>query len=198
VNSRPRNWRPLKRAARLSRSRSSPTVSNEDPDESSLTLGGLPNGHQRQTGSYSNTLHFESVGPDEDVLDESQLAGSSRLDGARPGVCSPSMPTNVSNSSISLGQDNGLESEQYCFSRDDNNIPDAAPSRHTTTSRSVNASFSVNQGLTKGSSDIQESCLMRYFMEELSPWVRHVVSPMCSLKLTLHSLIIVMSGVTFS
>jgi hypothetical protein len=50
-----------------------------------------------------------SVEPGEDVHSESQHAGSSRLDGARPGVCSPSIPTNVSNSSISPGQGNVLE-----------------------------------------------------------------------------------------
>lgn len=197
MNSRPRNWRPLKRAARLSRSRSSPTVSNEDP-ESSLTLGGLPNTRQRQTDSYSNTLIFRAAEPGEDAHSESQHAGSSRLDGARPGVCSPGIPTNVSNPSISPGQDNVLEREQHCLSKNDDNIRNAEPSSHTTTSRSVNTSFSVNQWLAKGSSNIQESCLMRYFIEELSPWVLQVIPPMCPLKLTLHSLTIVMSGVTFS
>ncbi|CAG7934919.1 unnamed protein product [Penicillium nalgiovense] len=166
VNSRPRNWRHPTRSARLSRSRSSPIVSNEDPDGSSLTSGGLANEHQRQTGSYSNTLNLGSVEPDENIQNEPQHTGSFRLDVTGSTVGSPSSPANVSSSSTFTSLDNGFERGQSCLAKSDANLRNAAPGSHMTT-------YSVNQDLTRGSSNIQESCLMRYFIEELSPWFDH-------------------------
>ncbi|KXG46236.1 uncharacterized protein PGRI_050920 [Penicillium griseofulvum] len=153
VNSRPKNWRPSTRSARLSQSRSSPTVSNEDPNESALTLDSPLNG-QSQAEHYSNTLIFGSAEPNENSQNESSHAA------------------NVSNSSVSSGIENGFEREQF-YVRSGGDFRNAKLDSLTTTSSSVNSSYSVNRGSEQGSSNVQEACLMRYFIEELSPWFDH-------------------------
>lgn len=194
VNSRPRSWRQPTRSARLSRSRSSPTVLDEDLNESSITLRGQSNGPQRQAGGYSITDIFGSVELNENLQNESSNVGSFTIESARPVVCSPGSPSNVSNSSISSSLDNGIERNQLPRAKSDN----LELGSHTATVRSVDTSYSVNQGSTKGSSNVQEACLLRYFIEELSPWVSHIIFPRDYLTMTFHSLIIAMSDATFN
>lgn len=173
-------------------------MSNEDHDESSLTLGGLSNEHQRQAGSYPSAINFRSIEPTENLQNESSHAGSFSADGARPAVCSPGSSNNASNSSISPGLDNGLQRKRLCLGKSDGNHRNAELGYHTATLRSVTTSYFVNQDSAEGYSNVQESCLLRYFIEELSPWVRHIIYSRFSLKITFHSLIIAMSDVTFN
>ncbi|KGO41847.1 hypothetical protein PEX1_083880 [Penicillium expansum] len=103
------------------------------------------------------------------LANESSNVGSFTIESARPVVCSPGSPSNVSNSSISSSLDNGIERNQLPRAKSDN----LELGSHTATVRSVDTSYSVNQGSTKGSSNVQEACLLRYFIEELSPWFDH-------------------------
>ncbi|CRL27723.1 unnamed protein product [Penicillium camemberti] len=173
VNSRPRNWRPPTRSARLSQSRSSPSVSNENHVESSLTLDGLSNEHQRQAGSYPIAIDFGPVESIENIQNESSHAGSFSVDGGRPAVCSPGSSNNFSNSSTPPGLDNGLQRKEFCLTESDGNPRNAELGCHTATLRSVKPSYFVNQDGAEGYSNVQESCLLRYFIEELSPWFDH-------------------------
>lgn len=198
MNSRPRNWRPPTRSARLSQSRSSPSVSNENHVESSLTLDGLSNEHQRQAGSYPIAIDFGPVESIENIQNESSHAGSFSVDGGRPAVCSPGSSNNFSNSSTPPGLDNGLQRKEFCLTESDGNPRNAELGCHTATLRSVKPSYFVNQDGAEGYSNVQESCLLRYFIEELSPWVRQIIYPRYSLKMTFYSLIIAMSDVTFN
>lgn len=175
VNSRPRHWRPLTRSARLSQSRSSTSVSNEDHHESSLTLGGLSNEHQRQADSYLSAINFGSVEAIENIQNESSHAGSFSVDGGRPAICSPGPSTNLSNSLISPRLGNGLQRKQLCLTNSDDNPRNAELGCHTATLRSVNTSYLDHQDWAEGYRNVQESCLLRYFIEELSPWVRQII-----------------------
>lgn len=186
------------RSTGLSQSRSSPSVSNEDHDESSLTLDGLSNEDQRQAGSYPSALNFGSVEPIETLQNESSHADLFSADGGRPAVSSPGSSNNVSNSSISPGLDNALQRKQLCLAKSDGNHPNAELGCDAATLRSVNTSYFVNQDWAEDYSNVQESCLLRYFIEELSPWVRQIIHPRYSLKITFHSLIIAMRDVTFN
>lgn len=198
VNSRPRNWRPPTHSAPLSQSRSSLSVSNEDHEETSLTLSGLSNDHQRQASRYLSTINFGSIEPIENPQNESWHAGSFSIGGGRPAVCSPGSSNNFSNSSISPSLNNGLQRKKICLVNSGGNPRNAELGGHTTTLRSVNTSYFVNPDWTESDSNIQEPCLLRYFIEELSPWVRQINYPRYSLKITFYSLIIAMSDVTFN
>jgi hypothetical protein len=173
VNSRPRNWRAA-RSNLMSRNPSNLIVSNWQPDGSS-PIQGSKSAEERNASGNSKPPNFESVGPNEVVQIESQQIESPPSDGAREVIYSPGSLSNSSRGSRSSGVDNGLGREEPYLTEPNNEI------QLTETLKTLreciapcdqgHSQFFVEQNPTRVSSDLQESCLLRYFIEELSPWV---------------------------
>ena len=162
----------------------------------------MRNKHQTRATGYSNNPKFQSVEPSEIVCDGSQPRGSPTSGGARPVIYSPDSFSNTSNCSISSRFENGFGREQLCSANPDDYIQITENDAQTleedvTQFDQAQSELSLNKNST-GSNELQESCLLRYFIEELSPWVGLLKLKHTRSEITRSSSITVMSDDIFN
>ncbi|CAG8273939.1 unnamed protein product [Penicillium salamii] len=171
VNSQPRTWRQSTGSDRISQCRSTLTTSNEQSN-SPPTSGHRIDNFQLSYGS--DTLDCQSH-PESTPNTHPSLDISSQSDG----WIATHSHSPFSDAACSIRSTYGSAPEGQ-VRRPSNPEQDSQPPRDNyQITRSNVAQFNQTPTTsslvsdTKASSQLQESCLMRYFIEELSPWFDH-------------------------
>jgi hypothetical protein len=168
VNSRPKNWRSTKNSASSKGASRVPATSVWQPgDHSGSSSAGpseLVDGHQEVLNSL-DSVPVSSSGQNDAILGTSPH-NLSILDLSSPGISSISSPLHTEDRGTYAGLDlshrrSGIHSiNQSLTSGNESGVGDTSfPS-------------SSNQLVVSAFGSIQEACLLRYFIEELSSWVR--------------------------
>jgi hypothetical protein len=160
VNSRPKIWRSTKNSATSKGASRVPATSVWQPAGPSE----LVDGHQEVVNSL-NSVPVSSSGQNDAILGTSPH-NLSTLDLSSPGISSISSPLHTEDRATYAGLDlshrsSGIHSiDQSLTSGNESGVDDTSfPS-------------SSNQLVVSAFGSIQEACLLRYFIEELSSWVR--------------------------
>jgi hypothetical protein len=165
VNSRPKRWRASARSSALSKPQPNTAVSGSSP-QPEAPLSGL--------GQTFSDIGYDIDPPNHQNFDSDRPGNYAQSQGS--GDLRSHSSTSILNSPPILQSrdvfSNPQSSPNSRFHRDDQNARTRTHiTIHRDLSESGHLSPSSNGSLGPVTADVQESCLLRYFIEELSPWV---------------------------
>lgn len=210
VNSKPRNWKSTKKTSTLDTPASTqtpPSWPTGDSRRSISTFGEDVPGNQAVIESLSpiNSYATRNDRPEsDDVLQgAAQHQDLQQVHGDSPGISrslnllsSETAPTSLHGIEFPPGHESvAIHQEKFTTELDSIRYSDyhSLTVNNTATNRSGDSPSSNNEFAAAAREKLQEACLLRYFIEELSPWVRSYLYPCAAIALTRFSLITVTS-----
>lgn len=210
VNSKPRNWKSTKKTSTLDTPASTqtpPSWPTGDSRRSISTFGEDVPGNQAVIESLSpiNSYATRNDHPEsDDVLQgAAQHQDLQQVHGDSPGISrslnllsSETAPTSLHGIEFPPSHESvAIHQEKFTTELDSIRYSDyhSLTVNNTATNRSGDSPSSNNEFAAAAREKLQEACLLRYFIEELSPWVRSYLYPCAAITLTRFSLITVTS-----
>jgi hypothetical protein len=161
VNSRPKTWRPPKHSTENPPNSASPNRPNEESTVHSPSPNGIIHGRQEVTSPI-----FHSQRGRNGDLDETSPHSAFPITFPSPAVSPMSSHAHHEDTLSYSGAENTSNGLNIGFANGSRSARSAAEDDVS--------SLASNQPTLTASAGIQEACLLRYFIEEVSPWVRDI------------------------
>lgn len=183
VNSKPKNWRPTKKTSKASPpthtaplwvagdSQGNDTTSGAYISENQAVIDSLSPRETYVTGTHQNESEGNSKETDQFHNSDRDHGDSPRT--PRLDLTSSATPLTSVDIQFSPDCESAVRYQELGITLDHLRYSDYQTLTSTSTAATLDTSSPSSNDLgTPASAVVQESCLLRYFIEELSPWVR--------------------------